>query len=148
MDEEFKTLPIGKWETLREGTDGCILTFSTMIPVAQEAAKALEAEGLSIRVVNANSVKPLDIELLNKLAEEEIPVMTIEETALQGGFGSAVLEHFNEHGYHHVQLRRLGIPDEYIEHGDVPQLLEEIGLTSKNVMSQLVEFIPAKQKRA
>lgn len=148
MDEEFKTLPIGKWETLREGTDGCILTFSTMIPVAQEAAKALEAEGLSIRVVNANSVKPLDIELLNKLAEEEIPVMTIEETALQGGFGSAVLEHFNEHGYHHVQVRRLGIPDEYIEHGDVPQLLEEIGLTSKNVMSQLVEFIPAKQKRA
>ncbi|TSB45383.1 1-deoxy-D-xylulose-5-phosphate synthase [Alkalicoccobacillus porphyridii] len=148
MDKEFQTLPIGKWEVLQEGTDACILTFGTMIPVAEEAVEELKAQGLSVRIVNANSVKPLDIELLNKLAEDKIPVMTIEETALQGGFGSAVLEHFHDYGYHEVEVRRLGIPDEYIEHGDVPSLLNEIGLNAETVASQLRELVPVQQKRA
>jgi len=148
MDEQLKVLPIGKWEVLEEGRDACILTFSTMIPVALEAAEQLRKQGMSVRVVNANSVKPLDEALLHELAIEKIPVLTLEEAALQGGFGSAVLEFFHDNGYHDAAIERMGIPDEFIEHGSVDELLEEIGLTSTNVFERVSSMLPRKRQRA
>jgi 1-deoxy-D-xylulose-5-phosphate synthase len=148
MDSEFKEIPLGQWEVLREGSDLSILTFGTMIPVALEAAERLSSQGIHVEVVNARSIKPLDDGLLNKLIKEEKTIMTIEEAALLGGFGSAVLEYLNENNAQSIIMERLGIPDRYIEHGSVPKLLEEIGLTSENVVARIQQMLPKKRKRA
>ena len=147
MDQSLKQLPIGKWEVLQDGNDATILTFGTMIPVAEKAIERLNQAGHSIRLINANSVKPLDEEMLKKVAEEGTPILTIEESVLQGGFGSAVMEFYNESGLQ-VEIKRLGIPDWFIEHGSVGELYEEIGLTPENVADTLVKMLPRKQKRA
>ncbi|MCE7794336.1 1-deoxy-D-xylulose-5-phosphate synthase [Salipaludibacillus sp. CUR1] len=148
MDEELKQIPLGEWEVLKEGSDLSILTFGTMIPVAMEAAEQLEKKGINVEIVNARSIKPLDDAKLTELAKQERPVLTLEETALLGGFGSAVLEYFHENHFHSMVVERMGIPDRYIEHGSVPQLLEEIGLTSQNVASAVEQMLPRKRQRA
>ncbi|RLQ98283.1 1-deoxy-D-xylulose-5-phosphate synthase [Falsibacillus albus] len=148
MDSSLKEIPIGSWEVLRKGTDAAILTFGTTIPMAMEAADQLESSGISVKVINARFIKPLDEKMLTELLSQEMPILTIEEAVLQGGFGSAVLEFAHDHGYHHAAIDRMGIPDCFIEHGSVGKLLEEIGLTSEQVALKIQTMTPKKQKRA
>ncbi|MBO8154834.1 MAG: 1-deoxy-D-xylulose-5-phosphate synthase [Bacillaceae bacterium] len=148
MDDELKNIPIGTWEVLKQGSDAVILTFGTTIPMALEASAKLEEMGLSFRVVNARFIKPLDHLMLQEILEENIPILTIEEHALQGGFGSAVLEFIQEQGYVQTYVERMGIPDRYIEHGSVNKLLEEVGLTTENIVQKCIQLIPKKQQRA
>ncbi|PRO66715.1 1-deoxy-D-xylulose-5-phosphate synthase [Alkalicoccus urumqiensis] len=148
MDDELKELPFGKWETLREGKDVSILTFGTMVPTALEACDLLKSRGIEAEVVNARSIKPLDEEKLNQLADSGTPIVTLEEHALLGGFGSAVLEYLHESGRHSAVVDRMGIPDWYIEHGSIPKLLEEIGLTAEKTAERAAAQVPKKQKRA
>jgi 1-deoxy-D-xylulose-5-phosphate synthase len=147
MDEELKQIPIGSWEVLKEGEDAVILTFGTTIPMALEAAEQLEQDGLSVKIVNARFIKPMDETMLRDLFALNIPVLTIEEAVLQGGFGSAVLEFAHDHHYSSV-IDRMGIPDKFIEHGSVNALLEEIGLTTEEVVNRIRKITPIKQKRA
>ena len=148
MDSTLKTIPIGTWEVLKQGEDAAILTFGTTIPMAMEAAEELEKQGLSVRVINARFIKPMDETMLKSILEEEMPVLTIEEAVLQGGFGSGVLEFAQEQGYHEAVIDRIGIPDYFIEHGSVKELLNEIGMTKENVMDRILTITPKKQKRA
>ena len=148
MDEQLKNIPIGTWEVLREGTDVAILTFGTTIPMALQAAERLANDGISVQVVNARFIKPLDEQMLHTLLQKNMPLLTIEEAVLQGGFGSAVLEFAYDHGYHGAIIDRMGIPDRFIEHGGVSQLLEEIGLTTEHVMERIYLLTPKKRKRA
>ncbi|PLR76446.1 1-deoxy-D-xylulose-5-phosphate synthase [Bacillus sp. V3-13] len=148
MDEQLKTIPIGSWEILRDGEDAAILTFGTTIPMAMEAAAILEKQGISVKVVNARFIKPLDENMLKGILNEAMPVFTIEEAVLQGGFGSAVLEFAHNHGYHNARIERMGIPDQFIEHGSVTELLEEIGMTVENVVQKMKILARKKQKRA
>jgi 1-deoxy-D-xylulose-5-phosphate synthase len=148
MDEELHAIPIGTWETLREGRDIAILTFGTTVPMALEAAEKLAKENISVKVVNARFIKPMDESMLHELLESGIPMLTIEEAALMGGFGSAVLEFAHDHGYHQAMIQRMGIPDRFIEHGSVKELLQEIGLTTAHVVDRVKKIIPRKQKRA
>ncbi|MDQ0256245.1 1-deoxy-D-xylulose-5-phosphate synthase [Evansella vedderi] len=148
MDDTLKQLPLGKWEVLKNGNDATILTFGTMIPVAMEAAEVLEKDGVRVEVVNARSIKPLDEEMLTQLALQNKPILTLEESALQGGFGSAVLEYFHENQFHSMVVERMGIPDRFIEHGSVTKLLEEIGLTSQHVIQRMDQILPRKRQRA
>lgn len=148
MDEKLRTIPIGTWEVLREGNDAAILTFGTTIPMAMEAAVLMEKKGISVRVVNARFIKPLDEEMLHAILNDNIPIITVEEAVLQGGFGSAVLEFAHDHGYHDAKIDRMGIPDRFIEHGSVNKLLEEIGLTTENLVLRLQTKVRKKQKRA
>jgi 1-deoxy-D-xylulose-5-phosphate synthase len=150
MDEEFHNIPIGSWETLKEGKDAAILTFGTTIPMALEAAQELEKQGLSIRVINSRFIKPIDSTMLTELLDHNIPILTIEEAVLQGGFGSAILEYAGSQGYHQALIDRMGIPDQFIEHGDVDSLLKEIGLTTEEVVKRasLLAQIRKKQQRA
>ncbi|WP_299738288.1 1-deoxy-D-xylulose-5-phosphate synthase [uncultured Rossellomorea sp.] len=148
MDPELNTIPIGTWEILKQGTDAAILTFGTTIPMAMEAAADLEKQGLSVRVVNARFIKPMDEKMLKSILEEEMPVLTIEEAVLQGGFGSGVLEFAQEQGFHDAVIDRIGIPDYFIEHGSVKELLNEIGMTKENVVDRILTITPKKQKRA
>ncbi|MBE2907242.1 MULTISPECIES: 1-deoxy-D-xylulose-5-phosphate synthase [Anoxybacillus] len=148
MDEQLKKIPIGTWEVLREGIDVAILTFGTTIPMALQAAERLANEGVSVQVVNARFIKPLDEAMLHTLLQQNMPLLTIEEAVLQGGFGSAVIEFAHDHGYHGAIIDRMGIPDRFIEHGGVSQLLEEIGLTTEHVMERICLLTPKKRKRA
>lgn len=148
MDEEFKSIPIGTWEVLKEGEDGAILTFGTTIPMAMEAAEVLEKQGISVKVVNARFIKPLDEKMLNQLFSKNTPILTIEEAILQGGFGSYVLEYANDQGFYHQVIDRMGIPDKFIEHGDVNSLLEEIGMTTSEVVKRMTILARKKQQRA
>lgn len=148
MDKQLKKIPIGTWEVLREGTDVAILTFGTTIPMALQAAERLANDGISVQVVNARFIKPLDEHMLHALLQKNMPLLTIEEAVLQGGFGSAVLEFAHDHGYHGAMIDRMGIPDRFIEHGGVSQLLEEIGLTTEHVMERICLLLPKKRKRA
>ncbi|WNS74175.1 1-deoxy-D-xylulose-5-phosphate synthase [Bacillus sp. DTU_2020_1000418_1_SI_GHA_SEK_038] len=148
MDTTFKKIPIGTWEVLKNGTDAAILTFGTTIPMAMKAAAILEKQGQSIKVINARFIKPLDEKMLLELFKDDMPILTIEEAILQGGFGSSVLEFAHENGFHHIEIDRMGIPDRFIEHGSVDKLLEEIGMTTSDVVERINILARKKQKRA
>ncbi|MFB7033522.1 1-deoxy-D-xylulose-5-phosphate synthase [Bacillus altitudinis] len=147
MDEQLKTIPIGSWEVLRPGKDAVILTFGTTIKMALQAAEELQKEGKSIRVVNARFIKPLDEGMLNEILSEGLPILTIEEAVLQGGFGSSVLEYIHDKKASHIKVERMGIPDDFIEHGSVDALLEEIGLTKTQVAETLRDLLPAAPRK-
>ncbi|CAM3957209.1 1-deoxy-D-xylulose-5-phosphate synthase [Lederbergia lenta] len=148
MDDQLQTIPIGTWEILKTGHDAAILTFGTTIPMALEAANRLEKQGISVRVVNARFIKPMDEAMLHHILEKNMPILTIEEAVLQGGFGSAVMEFAHDQGYHHATIDRMGIPDRFIEHGSVKELLNEIDMTSDHVVSKINAILPQKIKRA
>ncbi|MED4849562.1 1-deoxy-D-xylulose-5-phosphate synthase [Bacillus atrophaeus] len=144
MDENLQTIPIGSWEVLRPGTDAVILTFGTTIEMALEAAEELQKEGRSVRVVNARFIKPIDKKMMKDILGEGLPILTIEEAVLEGGFGSSILEFAQEQGMYHTPIDRMGIPDQFIEHGSVTALLEEIGLTKQQAANRLRLLTPRK----
>lgn len=137
MDDELKAIPIGSWEVLEEGTDAVILAFGTTIPMALHAAEQLREEGIQVEVVNSRFIKPLDEEMLTSIFSRKVPVLTIEEAVLQGGFGSAVLEYAHDNGHEGAVIDRMGIPDLFVEHGDVAELMDEIHLNSDEVVKQV-----------
>lgn len=146
MDEELKVLPIGKWEKLTEGQDATILTFGTTIPMAYEAAELLKERGISVSIVNARFIKPLDEEMLDELFAVGKPIITVEEAVLAGGFGSAVLEYAHDSGVN-APIHRMGIPDQFIEHGDVEALLAEIGMTPGALADQTADAISVLERK-
>lgn len=147
MDEELKTLPIGSWEVLKAGTDATILTFGTTIPMAEDAAEKLAEQGISVEIVNARFIKPMDEEMLHRIYQTGRPVLTIEESMLQGGFGSAVLEFANDHSYDTNQTERMGIPDEFIEHGSVDLLMRDIHLTAEEAEKRITKLVHQKREQ-
>ena len=122
MASEPQVLPIGKSEVVREGEEVLVIAVGNRVYPALEAAQTLADSGISTAVINARFVKPLDTETILPLAERIGKVITIEDGVIMGGFGSAVLEAIAAAGLKDVQIRNLGIPDEFIEHGDVQQL--------------------------
>jgi 1-deoxy-D-xylulose-5-phosphate synthase len=122
MSTEIQPLPIGKSEIVREGEDVLVIAIGNRVYPALEAAQTLADSGISATVLNARFVKPLDTETILPLAERIGKVITIEDGVVMGGFGSAVLEALAAAGLTDVQVTNLGIPDEFIEHGDVQHL--------------------------
>ncbi|AMQ08545.1 MULTISPECIES: 1-deoxy-D-xylulose-5-phosphate synthase [Sporosarcina] len=141
MDETLRPIPIGSWEVLREGHDGVILTFGTTIPMALEAANILFAKGIHVKVINARFIKPLDTAMLDTIFATGMPIITVEEAVLAGGFGSAVLEYAHDTLQNVAPIRRMGIPDQFIEHGNVDELLAEIGMTAGHLVENMESFI-------
>jgi 1-deoxy-D-xylulose-5-phosphate synthase len=117
FDADIRTLPIGKGKVVREGKDLAILAIGNRVWPSVEAAKELEEEGIQAAVVNCRFVKPIDKNLIIELAHQTKRLLTVEENALQGGFGSAVLELLSEEGIPDVRVVRLGIGDQFVEHG-------------------------------
>jgi len=117
MDEELKALPIGKGEILKEGKDILLLAVGSTVQASVEAAERLERDGIHAAVLNARFIKPLDQDLILEWARKTDRVITVEENVLQGGFGSAVLEMFQEASFFPSSMLRLGLPDEFIPHG-------------------------------
>jgi 1-deoxy-D-xylulose-5-phosphate synthase len=90
MDEQLKAIPIGSWEVLQPGQDAVILTFGTTIPLVQEAAARLAIQGINVEIVNARFIKPLDVDMLHQIVQRNVPIFTVEEAVLQGGFGNGI----------------------------------------------------------
>jgi 1-deoxy-D-xylulose-5-phosphate synthase len=134
-------LPLGKAEILSEGEDLLILAIGSMVVVAAAAAEQLAEEGIQATVVNARFVKPLDTALMTETARRIPRIITIEENALQGGFGSAVLEALSDGGVKVETLRRLGIPDQFIEHGPQKLLRRKYGLDVEGLMAAAREIL-------
>ncbi len=141
LDAELKELPIGQGEVLREGSDVAILALGVWAPVALKAAEALAAEGIQACVVNARWAKPLDTALVERVARETGAVLTVEEAALAGGFGSAVLELLSDRGLHQVRTRRLGVPDEFVPHGKPKHFLVPMGLSPDGIARAARELV-------
>ncbi|MEL4025466.1 1-deoxy-D-xylulose-5-phosphate synthase [Lysinibacillus endophyticus] len=141
LDDELKTIPIGSWEVLKNGQDAAILTFGTTIPMAMAAADELTKQGINVKVINARFIKPLDSDMLHELMVKNMPILTIEEAVLQGGFGSAVLEFASENHYYDIDIDRMGIPDQFIEQGSVDLLLDEINLTKEEAVLRIQKLV-------
>jgi 1-deoxy-D-xylulose-5-phosphate synthase len=124
---------MGEAEVLDWGRDGAILCCGTPLTECLRAARQLRQEGLSVGVVNTRFVKPLDRSIVLRALHECSFVVTVEEAALAGGFGSAVLECAADEGVSARHLHRIGIPDEFIEHGERNELLEELGLDAAGI---------------
>jgi len=141
MDAELKTLEIGKGELLAEGDDLCIVAIGSTVLPALRAAESMRQKGIAVAVVNARFVKPLDADLILSVARKTGRIITVEENALQGGFGSAVLELLYDNGLQDVKIKRLGIPDRYIEQGSQAQLRKDLGIDAEGIASAAEAFI-------
>ena len=135
LDDGFTILPIGKGEIMRQGDDLLILAVGGGVSEAVCAAALLsENHQLRSTVVNSRFIKPLDEDLILPLASSIGRVITIEENTLQGGFGSAILEMLADHGLSHVQVKRLGINDRFVEHGPQNVLRGNYGLDAAAIV--------------
>lgn len=150
MDAELKPLPIGSWEVLERGNDVTILTFGTMIPTALQASQlAFERRGISVEVVNARFIKPMDEQMLADIRDAGKMVVTLEEGVIAGGFGSGVLEWYHEQALIQEDVpavKVLGIHDEYVEHGSVDELLREVHLTAEEVAEVIIQMVEEAQE--
>lgn len=126
----------GQAEVLREGDDGVIFALGPMVSKAIEVSRILAEEDISVGVVNARFVKPLDKELILKMGREKRPIITLEDHTLAGGFGSAVLEALAETGVT-ARVKCLGLPDKFIEHGDVKSLHSRYGLDTEGILKEV-----------
>ncbi len=124
---------LGQAEVLEWGHDGMIIAYGSLLPQCIQVASRLRGEGLDVGVINARFAKPIDIATVLRAVEQCGFVLTVEEGTLQGGFGSAVLEAANDVRLPSAHIRRLGIPDRFIEHGERDELLTDLGLDESGV---------------
>jgi len=124
---------LGKAEIVSWGRDGAILCCGALLSECLRAVGRLQKRGLEVGVVNARFVKPLDADVLQRALRECSFVVTVEEGCLAGGFGSAVLEAAIDAGWDARRLRRLGLPDRFIEHGGRGELLADVGLDAEGI---------------
>jgi 1-deoxy-D-xylulose-5-phosphate synthase len=132
LDPEFKKFPIGEAELLKEGKDVLILALGAMVAPSLEAAAVLEREGFSVGVVNCRFVKPLDPRLVS-YARNAGKVLIVEENIREGGMSSAILELFGDSDARDVIVRRIGLPDKFVEHGPVEVLRAKYGLDTAGI---------------
>lgn len=147
MDPNPQALPIGKWETVREGDSCVIMAIGPMLQVAEEAAELLKRDGINVQIVNARFIKPLDEQMLLQFAAEGKQMIVLEENAELGGFGSSVLEFYSLRGIYGLAIRIIGVPDLFVEHGTIKEQRIEIGLTAERVASDLKNMQPRRMKR-
>jgi 1-deoxy-D-xylulose-5-phosphate synthase len=142
LPTEPMEIPVGSGELLQSGERVALLGYGYGVSVALGAAKVLAAHGLEATVADARFAKPLDAELLERLALEHDLVVTIEENVLPGGFGSAVLERledaFADRPADRARVLRIGLPDRYVTHGKPALLREEVGLTGQSVADRVL----------
>ncbi|RUT36163.1 1-deoxy-D-xylulose-5-phosphate synthase [Paenibacillus zeisoli] len=137
MDAELVPIPIGTWEKVREGDGVAILAVGTMVQVAEEAADQLKREGIQAAVINARFIKPLDESMLLELAKTHGKMIVIEESSIAGGLGSAILEFYAQQGISGLDIRLMGVPDKFIEHGSIKEQCQEVGLTVEALTQQV-----------
>ena len=134
---EIPAVEYGTWEVLRRGYDIALLATGTMVLAALEAAQALSARGIQATVVNCRFLKPHDRGVLREVAEGHGKVLTVEEGAVLNGFGACMAREIDALNVgHEVQVRCLGLPDRFVEHGARGVLLRELGLDAEGIVTE------------
>jgi len=132
---------MGTSEIIRQGTDIALIAVGNRVIPAVKAAEKLSEAGLSAAVVNARFIKPLDKNMLLSISSQVPRALTIEENVLQGGFGSAVLEFLNNAETSNCRIKRLGIPDRFVEQGNPERLREKYGLDENGIFNAALSFL-------
>jgi 1-deoxy-D-xylulose-5-phosphate synthase len=133
-------VPIGKGEVLRTGADAALVAVGSMVATALAASEILARSGISVSVIDAKFVKPLDADLLMSLAGEgSTMVFALEENARSGGFGDAVLGFYSERSPG-TRAAKIGLPDRFVPHGKRNDLLDEIGISAEAVAAEVARF--------
>ncbi len=144
MTTEDTPFRLGEAEVFKEGKDVSIIACGQMVYQALVAAKELEEDHISVRVINNHTIKPLDELVIRQAAEETGAIVTAEEHQKNGGLGSAVAEFLAEH--HPVPLVRIGIDDRFGESGEPQELMKHFGLTSKEIKKAVLKVLRLKGK--
>jgi 1-deoxy-D-xylulose-5-phosphate synthase len=134
-------IEIGRAEILMEGDDVAIIAVGNAVHPSLKAAEMLKGDGINACVVNAQFIKPLDEGLIISMSERIKRIITIEENVLAGGFGSAVLECLNKAGLNDVAVKRIGIDDEFVEHGSQKILRQKYGLDEEGIYKTALAFL-------
>ena len=142
LDTELHELPIGKGEIVRYGEDLAILAIGVTVAPALDAAEELALRGVDATIVNTRFAKPLDSELIKSVAGRVKNQITVEENALSGGVGRSVGELLQASGITDVQIRSLGIPDEFVEQGAQSILRSQYDLDAKGIARQVLTLFP------
>lgn len=124
---------IGQGERIRPGCDAAIIALGSTVYAAIEAAEMLDGQGISAEVINARFAKPLDEQLIISVLNSKAPVIVVEDNTIVGGFGSAVLEFASGRGYPLDKIKRIGVPDSFVEHDTPEALREKLGLTAEGI---------------
>ncbi len=141
LGEEPPPFEMGKGTQLAEGTDIAILGYGAMAVKALEVRKTLEEEGYSVAVYDPRFAKPLDVEMIRSLVEAGMPILTVEDHAVIGGFGSCVLEACNDHGLPTDRIWRMGLPDRFIYQAGRGEQLAEAGLDVDSIARRVREIV-------
>ena len=141
-DPELKPeiLKIGSWELLTEGNDIAILAVGSMVDVAQNTLKLLKNDNINITLVNCRFIKPIDEKMLENIFKSHKKIITIEEGTILGGFGSSILEYASLKNIT-ANIKVLGIPDQFIQHGPRSELLDDIGLSKNKLYNTIKEIL-------
>ena len=145
MDDELTALTIPSWEILRQGEDAAVLAIGSAVSASIMASDLLRSEGINVTIVNARFAKPIDKNLLETIAQKHYYLVTVEENILMGGFGSAVLEYLSDLGIKNNFVKRIGLPDCFIEHGSQEELRNKYGLTPEKIADAIKVFIREEQ---
>jgi 1-deoxy-D-xylulose-5-phosphate synthase len=141
IEKTMKTLPLGKAEVLCAGSDLAVFALGKTVYPALSAATLLKSKGISATIVNSRFVNPLDQELVCTLAQKTGKILTVEENVLAGGFGSALLETLEHNNITGVKVKRLGIPDRFVEHGSSDILRKKYGLDGAGIFQTACELL-------
>jgi 1-deoxy-D-xylulose-5-phosphate synthase len=137
----FEKIPIGKGRRIVKGEDVALLTIGHAGNYALQAIDMLESKGIYPALYDMRFVKPLDEELLHQILSQFRKIITVEDGALMGGFGSAILEFMADHDYHKVTVKRLGIPDRVVDHGEPSQLYKECEFDAAAIAKTVIDTI-------
>ena len=143
LKDEFDLIEIGKSEQLREGKDVALIAIGSMVDYSMKAAERLEAEGIDCEVINMRFAKPLDTERLDEISAKHNKIVTLEENALHGGFGSGIAEYFMDMNYKN-DILRIGLPDSFVEHGTQAELHQILGIDADGIAKRTKYFIENK----
>jgi 1-deoxy-D-xylulose-5-phosphate synthase len=147
LNSKIERIDQAKWELMQRGKDVLVLAVGSMVYPALEAVGELLKEDIYVTVVNCRFIKPLDYLILNELLSTTDKILTVEENALSGGFGSAILEFLEESGYNNIKVKRLGIPDKFIQHGPRSLLLDELNLNSAGIRNGVKALLTMKNNK-
>jgi 1-deoxy-D-xylulose-5-phosphate synthase len=142
LDKELHQIPIGKAEVLMQGNDLALLAVGATVAPVYDTAVHLTSSGIQTTVVNARFTKPLDSELILELASRIKRVVSVEENTMNGGFGSSVLDLLQKSGLNGIQVKTIGLPDKFIEHGSQSILRSKYGIDSDGIARQLQSLFP------
>lgn len=137
---EMSVLPVGKGKKLKDGKDIAILSIGPLGNEALKAIEQVEKEGVSVALYDMIYLKPIDEELLHEVGKKFNRIVTVENGVIKGGLGTAVLEFMADNGYT-PKVKRIGVPDRFIEHGSVPELFKLCGMDSESIAEVVKEMV-------